>query len=176
MKSGGYGILWYMKILAIDPGYDRVGVAVIEKHNPPASGERESLLFSACIETNRREDFYARVKQVQSELKIILSEYQPDCMVMEELYFAKNSPTALRVAEARGVISGVAVESNIPVYEIHPNHVKIAITGYGAAKKDDMFFMLSKLIDLGNKKRLDDEIDAISVGIAYLAHEKTMHL
>jgi crossover junction endodeoxyribonuclease RuvC len=161
-----------MRIIAIDPGYDRAGVAILEK----SPGRKEELLFSTCVVTDRKADFYDRIRQIQHDVEEVVKKYHPERLIMEELYFANNSPTALRVAEARGIVSGVAVQQGIPVSEIHPNHVKIAITGYGRAKKDDMLFMLSKLIDLGNDKKLDDEIDAIAVGIAYFAHEKTMKL
>ncbi len=159
-----------MKIIAIDPGYDRVGVAVIEKSE---NTQKESILHSTCITTDKSAGFYDRLGEIQNSITKIIKQYQPEIMVMEELYFAKNSPTALRVAEARGIISGQAVCNGVTVEEIHPNHVKIAITGYGNAKKDDILFMLPKLVNLEAKKRLDDELDAIAVGIAFFAHYKT---
>ncbi len=167
-------MLDYMKIISIDPGYDRVGVAIIE--TDPTSPNKDSVLFSDCITTKRTADFYERLKQIQTELSSILNKYSPEHLVMEELYFANNSPTALRVSEARGIISGEALRYNIPVHEIHPNHVKIAITGHGAAKKADMLFMLPKLIHFKPTTNLDDEIDAIAIGVAFIAHKKFNNL
>ncbi len=155
-----------MKIIAIDPGYDRVGVAIIEKIN----GERELLHFSCCITTDRKLGFYERLASIQNELLSIISQYKPEILVMEELYFAKNTTTALKVAEARGIISGVAISNHITVEEIHPNHVKMAITGHGGAKKEDILFMLPKLITIDTSNKLDDELDAVAIGIAFLAH------
>lgn len=158
-------MLFIMKIIAIDPGYDRVGVALLEKEK----GNKEIIVFSTCITTDRKKVFYDRLKQIQDELFGIINKYQPEIMVMEELYFAKNSPTALKVAEARGIISSIALQSGTLVQEIHPNHVKIAITGYGAAKKTDILFMLPKLITFDPIGKLDDELDAIAIGVAHFA-------
>lgn len=158
-----------MKIIAIDPGYDRVGVAIIEK----IGTERELLHFSTCITTDRKSGFYERLGHIQKKLEQIIIQHNPEILVMEELYFAKNTTTALKVAEARGIISGTAISKNITVEEIHPNHVKIAITGHGAAKKEDILFMLPKLITIDTVNKLDDELDAVAIGIAFLAHYKT---
>lgn len=157
-----------MNIIAIDPGYDRVGVAILQK---PDSG-KEVIQYSTCITTDRKADFYDRLKDIQSQLSIIIQEHKPEIMVMEELYFANNSTTALKVSEARGIISGAALQQNIQIREIHPNHVKIAITGNGAAKKADILWMIPKLVDITTEGKLDDELDAIAIGIAFFAHFK----
>lgn len=161
-------MLEYMKIISIDPGYDRVGIAILEKED----SNKETVVFSTCITTDRKAEFYDRLKQIQTELSGIISEYQPEIMVMEELYFANNSPTALKVSEVRGIISGEALHAGIPIQEIHPNHVKIAITGHGGAKKADISFMLPKLVTFDPTGKIDDELDAIAIGIAFFAHKK----
>lgn len=155
-------------IFAIDPGYDRVGVAVLEK----TEKSPETLVFSCCILTDKKLSFYERLETIRVRLAELIQQYKPEHLVIEELYFAKNSTTALRVAEARGLIVSEFLRSNIPVSELHPNHIKIAITGYGAAKKTDILFMLPKLIKFDDTKRLDDELDAIAIGVAYFAHKK----
>lgn len=155
-----------MKIIAIDPGYDRVGVAILEK-KPQES--KEILIFSTCITTDKKKDFYQRLTEIQEKLIKYIEKYDPKFFVFEELYFSNNTKTALKVAEARGVISSCALFKKIPVYEIHPNHVKIAITGHGGAKKQDILWMLPKLINLGTEKKLDDELDAIAIGLAFFA-------
>jgi crossover junction endodeoxyribonuclease RuvC len=155
-------------IFAIDPGYDRVGVAVLEKNE----STQETLVFSCCITTDKKLSFYERLETIRVRLAELIQQYKPEHLVIEELYFAKNTTTALRVAEARGLIVSEFLRSNIPVSELHPNHIKIAITGYGAAKKTDILFMLPKLIKFDDTKRLDDELDAIAIGVAYFAHKK----
>lgn len=159
-----------MKVLAVDPGYDRVGVAIIERSDT----QKETLLYSTCITTDKKQSFYDRVRIVQQELERIITEHAPEYFVFEELYFAKNTKTALRVAESRGIISGVALRNNLPVYEIHPNHVKIAITGHGGAKKEDILWMLPKLITINPQGMLDDELDAVAIGLAFFAQYRIL--
>jgi crossover junction endodeoxyribonuclease RuvC len=157
-----------MKVIAIDPGYDRVGVAILVKH------EKEELIFSTCITTNKKDSFYERLLVIKNTLDQIITDYQPDYFVFEEIYFSNNTKTALKVAEARGVISSTALAHHIPIYELHPNHVKIAITGHGGAKKSDILWMLPKLIPLDVEKKLDDELDAIAIGLAFFAQYRTL--
>jgi crossover junction endodeoxyribonuclease RuvC len=157
-----------MKVIAVDPGYDRIGVAILEKN------QKEELIFSTCIITDKKDSFYDRLKFLQEALRVIIIEYSPEYFVFEEIYFSNNTKTALKVAEARGIISGVALQFNLPIYEIHPNHVKIAITGHGGAKKADILWMLPKLITFDPEKKLDDELDAIAIGLAFFAQYRTL--
>lgn len=153
-----------MKLIAIDPGYDRIGIAILEKNNG-----KEALLHSACIQTNKKQTFYERMLQVQKQLETTIVEYSPEYVCLEELYFAKNTKTAMRVSEARGIIVGVCMRHGIAVHEIHPNRVKIAITGHGGSNKSDILWMLPRLIQFDPSNKIDDELDAIAIGIAFLA-------
>ena len=152
-----------MKILGIDPGYERCGVAIIEKL-PDA---KERLVYSGCLRSSPKLSMPERLRSIGEALRDIVKEHQPETAAIEELYFGKSSTTALRVAEARGAIQFVLASAGIPVTEYHPSAIKIAITGYGSAKKDDILFMLPKLIDLPAGKKLDDELDAIAVAITH---------
>lgn len=161
--------LWYtreyMKILAIDPGYDRIGIAIIEK----TTVSRETLLYSTCIQTDKKQTFYERMNYVMCQLDDIFIQHKPQVIVLEELYFAKNTKTAMRVSEARGIIVATCMRYGVTVHEIHPNRVKIAITGHGASNKSDILWMLPKLIKFDPTGKIDDELDAIAIGIAFLA-------
>ena len=159
-----------MKILGIDPGYDRLGVAIIEKNE---SG-KETLVFSGCIQTSPKSEFIDRLVTIGTELTTLLKKYQPDEAAIEELYFAKNTTTAMKVAEARGVIQYVTRENRIPMVAYHPNAIKIAVTGYGAAKKTDIAFMIPKLLAIPEGKKLDDELDAIAVALTHSAQRKIL--
>ena len=79
----------------------------------------------------------------------------------------------MKVAEARGAIQFILGEERVPVFEYHPSAIKIAITGYGSAKKDDLAFMLPKLVSFEPEKKIDDELDAIAVALTHGAHTKT---
>lgn len=158
-----------MRILGIDPGYERLGVAILEKNEQG----KEVVLFSDCIRTSSKLDMPDRLLEIGKALSKIIKDHTPDCVAIEELYFAKNTKTAMTVAEARGVIQYVAKEAGLTICEYHPNAIKIAITGYGGAKKEDIAFMIPKLVSYDGKRKLDDELDAIAVAITHLSTYKS---
>lgn len=158
-----------MKVLAIDPGYDRVGVAVVEK----IGSQKEKLIFSDCILTKRTHSHYDRLLHIGKEIETLINEYDPEALAIEDLFFSTNQKTALKVSEARGVIMFVARALAVPIFEYKPNAVKIAITGYGAADKKHVAQMVTKLVQIKDSdKKLDDELDAIAIGITHLASVK----
>ncbi|MDP2651715.1 MAG: crossover junction endodeoxyribonuclease RuvC [bacterium] len=152
-----------MRILAIDPGYDRLGIAVIE-----GDPSRPTLLWSDCVlpDKGAREKRLAHVSDAVTDA---IQAYTPDALALETLFFSVNKKTAIGVAEARGAILAAAGKASIPVIECSPQQVKLAVTGYGSADKKAMSAMVPKLIALSKKKRFDDELDAIAIGIAALA-------
>lgn len=163
--------LLIMIILAIDPGFDRVGVAILEKN----IGGKETLLFSTCIITDKKQTFPNRLKEIGDALGGIITAYKPESIAIEKLFFAKNTTTALGVAEARGVISYEAAKHGLTFYEYAPNQIKLAVTGYGSATKENVHTMTTKLINTDNKKMLDDEVDAIAIGLTCFACERFNH-
>jgi len=157
-----------MRIIGIDPGYDRIGVAIVDK-----TSQKEVLVFSTAITTSARDTFPQRLLDLGKSLELIINEYQPTEAAIEILYFAKNSTTALSVAEARGVIQYIITCHQIPISEYSPNTIKLAITGYGSADKKAITAMIPRLIELHSGKKLDDELDAIAVALTHSAHRKS---
>ena len=100
-----------------------------------------------------------------------IKKYRPDMLAIETLFFSKNKRTALGVAEARGAVLSAAGAAKLRVLEFSPQQVKLAVTGYGGADKGAVARMVPRLIALPLKKRLDDELDAIALGIAALAQK-----
>jgi len=153
------------RVLAIDPGFDRVGVAILEKDN---------LLYSECIETDRKSPHAERLLQIGVEVRRVIKKWKPGDLAIEELFFNKNITNALKVSEARGVIVYEAVRAGLEVHEYSPQAIKIAVTGYGKADKTQVESMVRKLVKIAEteRKMLDDELDAIAVGITHLASVK----
>jgi crossover junction endodeoxyribonuclease RuvC len=151
-----------MRVLAIDPGYARLGIAVVE-----GSSSRPTLVMSGCVlpENGAREDRLARVSDAVADA---IKEYAPDALAIETLFFSINKKTAIGVAEARGAVLAAAGAASLPVIERSPQQVKLAVTGHGGADKAAVARMIPKIIALPEKKRLDDELDAIAIGIAAL--------
>lgn len=154
-----------MRILAIDPGYERLGIAVLEK----LPRQKESLLYSACVQTARALPHAGRLLKIAGAVQKAIAEFRPEAAAVETLFLSVNQKTAMPVAEARGVILAEAARAGLSVYEYSPLQIKIAVTGYGRSDKKQITEMVKRLIALPPKKRLDDEVDAIAVGLTHLA-------
>ena len=152
-------------VLGVDPGFDRIGVAILSE---------EKALFSDCIETNRKLSHEKRLLEIGEGVRKIIKKWKPDYLAIESLFFNQNITNALKVSEARGVIIYEAMQAGLKIFEYSPQAIKIAVTGYGKADKRQITTMVKKLVNLEEKlsKRLDDEIDAIALCITHLATKK----
>ncbi|MFA6094547.1 MAG: crossover junction endodeoxyribonuclease RuvC [Candidatus Paceibacterota bacterium] len=151
-----------MIILGIDPGYEKMGVAVIDK-NPKT--KKEICVFSDCIKTDRAFPHAERLLKISNELQIIISKYHPDSLGIETLFFTNNQKTAVKVAEARGVALTEAARAGLAIYEFSPLEIKIAVTGYGRSDKKQVISMVEKLVSLQKPIKEDDEYDAIAAAL-----------
>lgn len=155
-----------MRIIAIDPGYERLGIAVIEKNR------KEELIFSECFKTSATLSFPERLELVGREVARVATEYAPRALAIENLFISNNQKTAMRVAEVRGAILYQARLSGLAVYEYTPLQIKVATTGYGKASKEQMMTMVRKLISGTANITQDDEMDAIAIGLTHFAYVK----
>lgn len=153
-----------VRVLAVDPGYERCGIAVLEKQ-----GGKEVVLHSECVRTSKNIPFGERLHTVGDAIARVIKEHSPSVLAMETLFFTNNQKTAIAVAEARGVISYVAACAGLPLFEYGPGAIKIAVTGVGNADKKQVMNMIPKLVVLKNTDLIDDEYDAIAIGITHLA-------
>ncbi len=153
-----------MKVLAFDPGFDRLGIAVLDNQ----SG-KDVLIHSECVVTDRSHGFNERLHTLGSAVESLLYTYKPDSVAIETLFFNKNIKTAIHVAEARGTLLYLAKKAGCAIYEFGPQEIKIAITGYGKSDKTAVLAMVRRLITDVPTDALDDEYDAIAIGITCLA-------
>jgi len=151
-------------VLGIDPGYDRLGVAVITKE----SG-REKLLYSTCFLSNKKQSLSARLLFLGDQLEKTIVAWQPEIAAVEKLYFSVNQKTALAVAEARGMISYLCAKNGLTIHEYAPTEIKLTLTGYGHADKKQIGEMIPKLLKDVPPARFDDETDAIAIALTCLA-------
>lgn len=154
-----------MRVLAVDPGYDRLGVAVMEKENG-----KEKLLFSSCILTDRNSSLPERIGELGGKFEDLLATHQPNQVAIETLFFNKNQKTAVAVAGARGAVIFLARKYGATVTEFGPSEIKVAVTGYGKSDKTAVTEMLKRLVPSLPEKALDDEYDAIAIAVTALAH------
>lgn len=155
-----------MKILGIDPGYERLGIACIESTSRTTS----TYIDSHCFKTKKELTFNERLAEIVTHISDFLKKEQPNALVLELLFFNTNQTTALFVAEVRGALKTIAILHNIPIYEMTPLQIKSAVTGNGMASKQSVAFMIPKLIKMPDKKMIDDEMDAIAIALAGTAH------
>lgn len=157
-----------MRIIAIDPGYERLGVAIIEK----ISG-KEILIFSDCIKTSSKAPHAERLKIIGLKIAELIEKYQPKALAIETLFFETNVKTAMKVSEARGIMLYEVAKKDLQIREFTPLEIKVAVTGYGKSDKGQVTMMVKKLIKIEKELKHDDEYDAIAVGLTYFATQNS---
>lgn len=155
-------------ILGIDPGYDRLGWAIVnyDQKNPSVK--------LACIETNRQLNLFDRYQQIARELQIIIENYSPSIAVIESLFFFKNQKTALKVAEARGVEISILLSNHLKIFEYTPLQIKETVTGYGRASKKAVEKMLRLEFKTLEINILDDALDALAIVLTHHIRSKNL--
>lgn len=126
-------------------------------------------MYSACIRTKATLTFAERLAELGHETEALIAQWQPQAVALESLYFENNAKTAMNVSAVRGMLLYLAARNTLPAHEYTPLQVKVAVTGHGGASKAAVALMVPKLVSVPAGKRLDDELDAIAVGITCLA-------
>lgn len=150
-----------MVILGIDPGIARMGWGVVEEVR-----QKPRAVAYGCFETEKETPHKERLRAVHDELTRLITQYKPDRIAVEKLFFSKNVKTALTVGEARGVIMLTCAEAHATVFEISPKEVKQALTGYGGADKQQMQKMIQLILGLKEIPKPDDAADALAIALA----------
>ncbi|MDO4567939.1 MAG: crossover junction endodeoxyribonuclease RuvC [Clostridia bacterium] len=152
-----------MIILGIDPGYALLGYGAIECTR---TGEAKALDYGV-IETSAGVPFPERLERLYLGVRQLIELYKPNQIAFEELFFARNTATALLVGAARGVAVLAAQQSDRPLYEYTPMQIKSAVTGNGHADKSQVQEMIRILLRLKAKPRPDDAADALAVALCH---------
>jgi crossover junction endodeoxyribonuclease RuvC len=161
----------FMKIIAFDPGYERLGIAILEKN----SLDKEQVLYSECFKTSPKNEHSFRLGEIAIKTESLIKEFSPTHMAIETLFFSKNIKTAMKVAETRGVLLAVCAKENLIVNEYSPQAIKVAVTGSGSSDKTQVTKMVGLITGIDLKQKIDDEIDAIATGLTCLASIKNIH-
>jgi crossover junction endodeoxyribonuclease RuvC len=151
-----------MTILGIDPGFARVGWAILENRST-----KLEVRNCGCIETSKDKESQERLVLVYKQVCLLIKKYKPKSLAIEELFFTTNAKTAFKVGEARGVIILAGAIQKIPIFSYTPLQVKIAVTGYGKADKIQVGRMVKAILKLKEMPKLDDTVDAIAVGLTH---------
>ena len=152
-----------MLALGIDPGTAICGYGLVEMQ-----GSRLKPIHYGAVFTDKDEKPEMRLKKIFVELSSLIDLYKPDFMSAEKLFFNRNVTTAIAVGQARGVIVLTAALKDVPVVEYTPIQIKQAITGTGRADKNQVTFMVQKLLNIKDKPKPDDVADALAIAICGL--------
>lgn len=147
--------------LGIDPGTARLGYGLIR------GGLHPQLIDAGVIETWPDEPMPSRLVTLYEGVQELLTEFQPDVLAIEQLFFARNVTTAITVGQARGVVILAAAQADVPVSEFTPSEIKHAIAGYGKADKPQMQEMVRMILNLTSVPQPDDAADALAVAICH---------
>ncbi len=147
-------------ILGIDPGYAITGWSILAKEK-----QNLKLIKYGVITTPQKMEHAERLNSLNQELNKIIKKYKPDILAIEDLFFFKNLKTAIKVAEARGVILMTAIENKLKIKEFTPLQIKQALVGYGRAEKKQIQEMVKMILNLKKIPKPDDAADAVAVAI-----------
>ncbi|MDR1941734.1 MAG: crossover junction endodeoxyribonuclease RuvC [Endomicrobium sp.] len=153
-----------MIVLGIDPGLETTGWGVIK------SSEREKIFPVAygAIRTASKETLILRLKNINAAVQAILDKYQPQVVAIEQLFFLKRAASVAQVGQARGAIVLTIAQNNLPLFEYNPRSVKIALTGYGSADKQQMQRMVKAALGLKEIPQPDDAADALAMAVCHI--------
>lgn len=160
-----------MKIISIDPGYERVGIAILEKNQ---GDKKETVVFSECFKTSSKISFHDRLLLIGKQIEKIIKKYDPCALAIEKLFFETNQKTAMHVSEARGMMIYIGKKNNLKIFEYTPLQIKSAVTGYGKADKNMVMDMIPKIVHMKKETKSDDELDAVAIGVTCIASEKDL--
>ncbi len=154
------------RVLGLDPGYGKLGIAVIDQDEAGVPIWR----YSDCLSTSPALTIAERLAIIGQTIEAVLEDWRPELAALERLFFNQNQKTALAVSEARGVCLQLAQRATTTVLEYTPSQIKQAITGYGRSDKKQIIAMLPRLIKIEKQIKEDDEYDAVAVALTALAH------
>ncbi|MCR4427265.1 MAG: crossover junction endodeoxyribonuclease RuvC [Firmicutes bacterium] len=152
-----------MLVLGIDPGTATTGFGLVREQEG-----KFLCVHAGYISTEPDRPLVSRLCHIYDELSDIIEKDKPSCAAVEQLFFNTNAKSALAVGEARGVSLLACARAGLPVAEYTPLQVKLAVTGYGRADKNQMKAMVRLLLGLSDEPRPDDVADALAIAICHL--------
>lgn len=152
-----------VRVIGVDPGLGTTGFGVLDK--------RGAKVSAVCYGTIRPPAKFAlpnRLKHLYAEIDKIIREYTPDMLAIEDTFYQKNVKSTLALGQARGTILLAGANHDLPCLEFAPRKVKKSVTGNGAATKEQVQFMVTKILNLSEPPKPLDASDALAIGLCYL--------
>jgi crossover junction endodeoxyribonuclease RuvC len=156
-------------VLGIDPGTAAMGYGVVDR----TAGRLRAIDYG-CITTTADMTLPERLRVLYEHVAELIETHRPDVVAVERMFSSRNAQTAFAVGQARGVVLLAAAQADVPVREATPNEVKVAVTGYGAADKEQVGRMVAVILQLPEVPHPDDTSDALAVAICIANSERTV--
>lgn len=153
-----------MIVLGVDPGTQLTGYGVIRADTPNST----ALLECGVIRTHARDPLPSRLREIYDGITELLSRHKPDVLSIEDVFYARNVRTTITLGHARGVILLAGEQLGVRVHEMAPAAIKKAVVGSGAATKEQVQFMLAKLLRLKSVPKPSDAADGVAAALAYV--------
>ncbi len=156
-----------MRVLSIDPGIGITGFSIIDSNM-----KKSSLSAYGTIKPKPKDSLPKRLNYLFEEVNKILDQFSPDVLAVEDIFYSKNVKSAMILGQARGSIILAAAQADIPIHEFAPRKVKLSVCGNGAASKEQVSYMVTKILRLKEPPRPLDVSDAMAVGLCYINQSK----
>ena len=156
-----------MRVLSIDPGLVITGFSIIDSNK-----NNICLRAYGTIKPKSKDSLANRLNHLYEEITKILNQFVPNILAIEDAFYSNNVKSAMKLGQARGSIILAASRFNIPVEEFAPRKVKMSVCGNGAASKEQVSYMVTKILNLKTPPKPLDISDAMAVGICYLNQVK----
>jgi len=154
-------------VLGVDPGTAALGWGIVER-----TGSDLRAIDYGCVHTSADAALPQRLLTIHTEVTELIETHSPDVIAVERLFFSRNAQSAFGVGQARGVVLLAAAQAGIPVREATPNEIKMAVTGYGAADKEQVGRMVAVILKLDEVPTPDDTSDALAAAICLANTER----
>jgi crossover junction endodeoxyribonuclease RuvC len=161
----------YMRALGIDCGGEYTGYGVVELH----SGDRLCCLTCGAIKLSPKEPLPRRLSRIFAQLGEVIAEHRPDEVAIEDVFYALNVKSALKLGQVRGVAMLAAASAGLEVAEYSPLTIKSSVVGYGRAEKQQVQHMVVQLLQLPEAPYPMDASDALAIAICHLHTAGTLH-
>ena len=161
-----------MRVFGIDCGTEFTGYGVVEMDHTARSPQLMHVA-AGTIRLNKKEKTPQRLAQVYAELTALISVHEPDCVAIEDVFFSANAKSALKLGQVRGVALLAAATCGLPVAEYAPLSVKSSVVGYGLAQKEQVQFMVIRLLGLEKEPDSPDAADALAIAICHIHTSQT---
>ncbi len=164
--------LWCMRVFGVDCGTEFTGYGVVEV-DCDARTPKLRYLCAGAVKLSKKDSTAQRLAQVYAELSALMALWEPELVAIEEVFFSANAKSALKLGQVRGVAMLAAANCGLTVAEYAPLSIKSAVVGYGLAAKEQVQFMVTRLLELDEAPKSPDAADALAIAICHIHHAQT---